>query len=199
MSKIDWKMLSSSSNAANTSTHISTQIINFEEGHRQVKDPPPGTKVSNCPPSLWGVISSAIILLIFKNSWNLHVSAYFSCFVTGELDRLHIIPAAFTHVSPKTYCFDDYHHLTRTALEQKYNLLKALPVHPNPLKRCTVCSDFVISPQLNALRIMFFIFFYWFSPNISPLCLTTEADSRAHLQTGCLKTTIPMWNNSQPG
>lgn len=95
MSKIDWKMLSSSSNAANTSIHISTQFINFEEGHRQVQDPPPGIKVSSCPPSLWGVISSAIIL-IFKNSWNLHVSAYFSCFVTGELDRLHIIPAAFT-------------------------------------------------------------------------------------------------------
>lgn len=34
----------------------------------------------------------------------------------------------------------------------------------------------------------------WFSPNISPSCLTAGALSRAPFQRGCLKPTVPMWN-----
>lgn len=73
------------------------------ESHRQVKDPPPGFRVSE-PSELSAVSVGALFpLLSFNNSWKLPVSGFYS--VTGELDLLHILPAVFTRASPRPYCF----------------------------------------------------------------------------------------------
>lgn len=94
--------------------------------------------------------------LSFNYSWNLHVSGL--CSLTGALDMLHIFPAVFTRASPQTYCSWWLPSFNPNCPRTKVQHSKNASSTSKPLKLCTACPEFIISLQLNALRIFFFFF-----------------------------------------